>query len=351
MEAIFLESVFLPESWKSWQIRKTLGEGSYGTVYLAEKQIGSDVSLSAIKIIRISPEANEALSLSLELGNSDLLRKYYEDITLTYIQEIKTMIALKGHPNIVYIEDYAVEADPENTTWTIFIRMEYLTPFSEYVQTHSLSESDVIRLGKDLCSALSACEKNGILHRDIKPSNIFISPATGLFKLGDFGVARKMDRTSGVYSSKGTFPYMAPEVFSGRPYDHRSDLYSLGLVLYLLLNKNREPFVDLNKQMTPSKQRWNPYNPTGNKKAGTGKQSWGFHSSHCWPCCSFCFFRTVLEKDPKQPQQKYRKLKPIPICRRIRLRQYPSKPTPLFQQKRPISPQRPNPQQQHLFPA
>ena len=257
MEAIFLESVFLPESWKSWQIRKTLGEGSYGTVYLAEKQIGSDVSLSAIKIIRISPEENEALSLSLELGNSDLLRKYYEDITLTYIQEIKTMIALKGHPNIVYIEDYAVEADPENTTWTIFIRMEYLTPFSEYVQTHSLSESDVIRLGKDLCSALSACEKNGILHRDIKPSNIFISPATGLFKLGDFGVARKMDRTSGVYSSKGTFPYMAPEVFSGRPYDHRSDLYSLGLVLYLLLNKNREPFVDLNKQMIYVKDREN----------------------------------------------------------------------------------------------
>ena len=175
------------------------------------------------------------------------------------------MIALKGHPNIVYIEDYAVEEDPDNTTWTIFIRMEYLTPFSDYVQTHPLGESDVIRLGEDLCSALSACEKNGILHRDIKPSNIFISPATGLFKLGDFGVARKMDRSSGVYSSKGTFPYMAPEVFFGLPYDHRSDLYSLGLVLYLLLNKNREPFVDLDKQMIYIKDR---ENATSRRMAG-----------------------------------------------------------------------------------
>lgn len=255
-----METVFLPESWKSWQIRKMLGEGSYGAVYLAEKTLGSDKSTSAIKIIQICPDDNEIQVLTLELGNSESVRKYYEDAVQTCIQEIKAMVALKGHPNIVYIEDYAVEEDPESMRWTIYIRMEYLTPFPEYMQTHTLSESDVIRLGTDLCSALSACEKNGILHRDIKPSNIFISPATGLFKLGDFGISRKMDRSSGVYSSKGTFPYMAPEVFSGRPYDQRSDLYSLGLVLYHLLNRSREPFVDLNKQMVYMKDRENATN-------------------------------------------------------------------------------------------
>lgn len=255
-----MDTVFLPESWKSWQIRKMLGEGSYGAVYLAEKTLGSDKSTSAIKIIQICPDDNEIQVLALELGNSESVRKYYEDAVQTCIQEIKAMVALKGHPNIVYIEDYAVEEDPENMRWTIYIRMEYLTPFPEYMQTHTLTESDIIRLGTDLCSALSACEKNGILHRDIKPSNIFISPATGLFKLGDFGISRKMDRSSGVYSSKGTFPYMAPEVFSGRPYDQRSDLYSLGLVLYHLLNRNREPFVDLNKQMVYMKDRENATN-------------------------------------------------------------------------------------------
>ena len=250
-----MEKALLPESWNSWSIRKMLGEGAFGKVYLAEKRIGADVSASAIKVIRISPDEQNVLSLSLELGSSEAVRKYFEDIAMSYIQEIKTMIALKGHPNIVYIEDYAVEEDPDHTGWTIFIRMEYLTPFPEYIQTHSMNEADVIRLGMDLCSALSACEKSGILHRDIKPSNIFVSSATGQFKLGDFGIARRLERTGSIYSAKGTFPYMAPEVFHSRPSDHRADQYSLGLVLHHLLNRNREPFVDLNKQIVYIKDR------------------------------------------------------------------------------------------------
>ena len=252
-----MEHVSLPEGWKSWQICRILGEGAYGKVYLAEKKIGADVSESAIKIIRISPDENEELALPFEFGSKESVRKYYEDIALSYIQEIKMMIALKGHPNIVYIEDYALEENPDKPSWTIFIRMEYLTPFPEYAQTHPMTEPDVIRLGTDLCSALNACEKRRILHRDIKPSNIFVSPATGQFKLGDFGIARKLERTGSVYSAKGTCPYMAPEVFHSQPSDHRADLYSLGLVLYHLLNRNREPFVDLNKQIVYIKDREN----------------------------------------------------------------------------------------------
>lgn len=247
----------LPESWGSWSINKILGEGAYGTVYLAQKTIETDVSESAIKIIQIPKDKNEILALSFELGNQESVVKYYEDLVKAYIQEIKTMIALKGNPNVVYIEDYAVEKNAEALQWIMFIRMEYLSSFAEYSQTHSFSEADVVRLGIDICNALSACEKKGIIHRDIKPSNIFISPETNLFKLGDFGVARKLDRSSGVYSAKGTFPYMAPEVFHSKPYDQRSDLYSLGLVLYHLLNRNREPFVDLNKQIVYIKDREN----------------------------------------------------------------------------------------------
>ncbi len=249
-----MDHVALPESWNSWRILRELGEGAYGTVWLAEKKIGGDSSQSAIKIIQLSPKENEALALSMELGSRESVRKYFEDIAQSYIQEIRTMIALKGHPNIIYIEDYALEENKEIPQWTIWIRMEYLTPFTEYAQSHTLTEQDVIRLGSDLCSALSACEKKGIIHRDIKPSNIFASPM-GQFKLGDFGVARKLDRTSGLYSSKGTFAFMAPEVYHNRPYDQRCDIYSLGLVLYNLMNKNREPFVDLDKQIVYMKDR------------------------------------------------------------------------------------------------
>ena len=249
-----MEQISLPTGWDSWQICRELGEGTYGTVYLAEKRINDNLSQSAVKIIRISPGENDAFSLSLELGSKESVYRYYEDLAQSYIQEIRMMIALKGHPNIVYIEDYAVEEEPDIPQWTIYIRMECLTPLAEYIQTHPFQEKDVILMGTDLCSALIACGQKGIVHRDIKPSNIFVSPM-GQFKLGDFGVARKLDRTSGLYSAKGTFPYMAPEVFHSKPYDQRSDVYSLGLVLYHLLNKNREPFVDLNKQIVYMKDR------------------------------------------------------------------------------------------------
>ena len=89
-----MEQVLLPESWNSWLICRTLGEGSFGKVYLAEKKIGTDVSTSAIKIVRIAPDEKEALSLSFELGSKESVHNYYEDLARSYIQEIKTMIAL-----------------------------------------------------------------------------------------------------------------------------------------------------------------------------------------------------------------------------------------------------------------
>ena len=92
-----------------------------------------------------------------------------------------------------------------------------------------------------MCKALEVCQKFNIIHRDIKPSNIFVSE-TGNFKLGDFGVARTLEKTSSGLSKKGTYTYMAPEVYTGAAYNSNVDIYSLGIVLYKLLNNNFEPF-------------------------------------------------------------------------------------------------------------
>ena len=85
-------------------------------------------------------------------------------------------------------------------------------------------------------------QKHNIIHRDIKPENIFVSDS-GDFKLGDFGIARTIEKTTGGLSKKGTYNYMAPEVYKGSPYGSTVDLYSLGIVLYRLLNENRTPFL------------------------------------------------------------------------------------------------------------
>ena len=218
----------LPDGWESWHLEEILGEGSYGTVWKASSSLGSSTIYSAIKIIRIPRSEAEFRLVVSETGSIDSAREYYGEMAKDFLQEIAAMNALKGISNIVSVEDSKIQENPEENSWSIFIRMELLTPFQEYKSQHIMSEEEIIRLGTDLCNALIYCEKVNIIHRDIKPSNVFLSNL-GNFKLGDFGVARQLDRTSGLYSMKGTKPFMAPEVFNGQPYDHRVDIYSLGL--------------------------------------------------------------------------------------------------------------------------
>ena len=109
--------------------------------------------------------------------------------------------------------------------WDIYIRMELLESFVEYTKHRELTEGDVIRLGIDICNALELCERQKIIHRDIKPANIFVS-TSGSFKLGDFGIARKLERANSTMSHKGTYSYMAPEIFYGeRHYDSTIDTW------------------------------------------------------------------------------------------------------------------------------
>ena len=120
--------------------------------------------------------------------------------------------------------------------------MEFLTPLTSYIANKEITVKDVARIGIDICKALEVCEKEKIIHRDIKPENIFVSSRED-FKLGDFGIAKKLENTSVSLTKKGTLSYMAPEVYKGQPYTASVDIYSLGIVLYRLLNYNRNPFM------------------------------------------------------------------------------------------------------------
>ena len=158
------------------------------------------------------------------------------------------MESFKGFQNIVSVEDYKVVERTDRVGWDIYIRMELLTPLNTYISDKTLSEREVIGLGCDICSALERCAQRKVIHRDIKPDNIFINEF-GDYKLGDFGIARKLENMTSGLSQKGTYNYMAPEVEKGRSYDATVDIYSLGIVLYWLLNKRRLPFVSTEKKL------------------------------------------------------------------------------------------------------
>lgn len=228
-----------------WTIRRLIGTGSYGKVFEIQRTdpLSGSVYTGALKIISI-PGSDEQAADTLNSGmDAASASAYYLSCVKNLSNEIRMMAALKGHTNIVSYEDHQIYRQPNNIGWDILIRMELLTPISQYFsQLHTVPRQETIQLGIDICRALELCAKYNIIHRDIKPANIFLS-AAGDYKLGDFGVARVADTASGASTRIGTVNYMAPEVFHGRNYTRSVDIYSLGLVLYQLLNNNRLPLL------------------------------------------------------------------------------------------------------------
>ena len=240
--------------WPEWQIVREIGRGTFGVVYEAARQEHSVTSRSAIKVISIPQNQSEVDSLRSEGLTKNETRTYLQGVVNDFISEIQIMESFKGVQNIVSVEDYKVVEREQEIGWEIYIRMELLTPFTGYIRGRELSEKEVIKLGCDICTALELCEKRGVIHRDIKPENIFVNDF-GDFKLGDFGIARRLENVSGGFSRKGTYNYMAPEIKQGREYDATADIYSLGLVLYRFMNRNRMPFIETERQLMSPGER------------------------------------------------------------------------------------------------
>ena len=240
--------------WPEWEIQKQLGRGSYGIVYQAVRRDYKVESHAAIKVISVPTDPAELDTLLSDGYDQNGTYTYFQEIKDGFVQEIQLMQSLKGLQNIVSIEDYKVIEKKNEIGWYVIIRMELLTPLTSCFSDHSPTEEDVIRLGLDLCNALEICKEENIIHRDIKPQNILVNNR-GDYKLGDFGVAKQLSNITGTLSAKGAYNYMAPEVVNGTGYDEKVDIYSLGLVLYRLMNRNTLPFLDPGKQMYSSSER------------------------------------------------------------------------------------------------
>ena len=241
------------QTWPGWECVRQLGSGSYGKVYEIKRVENGFERRAALKVISI-PESPDAIGEIYEAGYANT-----EEEASTYLtsqidaiyQEYRLMAELRGSDNIVEVEDCLVIPHDGWSGSDILIRMELLTPLNQYLAEHSLSEPEIIRIGIDVCRALEVCQMKEppILHRDIKTANI-MRTEKGQFKLGDFGVARAAEGARSAHTKAGTEDYMAPEVMRSGSYFAAADIYSLGMVLYRLLNNNRGPYLPIDGYLT-----------------------------------------------------------------------------------------------------
>lgn len=211
-----------------YEIRSKLGQGGMGEIYLAQ-----DTTLDrkvALKVLRVDVAPN-----------SDRMRRF--------VQEAKTASAL-NHPNIVTIHEID-QADSVQFITTEFIDGETLR---ERMRRGPLKLKEVLDIGTQIASALSGAHAAGIVHRDIKPENVMLR-GDGIVKVLDFGIAKLTERlapgsagtrTGAVIETEqgvvlGTGGYMSPEQVRAVAVDGRSDVWSLGVVLYEMIG-GRAPF-------------------------------------------------------------------------------------------------------------
>ncbi len=237
--------------WKDWQVVRVIGQGSFGTVYEIRRNVFGAEERAALKHITIPRDNSETEEMISDGYTMADISQRYDGYLKGLVREYTLMSTLKGESNIVNCDDLEYKPRPEGVGWELFIRMELLTPLLKALDQYG-SPDQAVQMGTDICQALVLCARQGIIHRDIKPQNIFVS-RYGQYKLGDFGVAKVSERTT-MGTRVGTFRYMAPEVYHDRPYGASADIYSLGMVMYWMLNRRRAPFVPLPPAVPTARQ-------------------------------------------------------------------------------------------------
>lgn len=213
-----VDSAPLPKQIGAYRIERKLGQGGMGTVYLGKHEDTGE--LAAIKVLPASMAREEGF-------------------VARFAREIDAMHRVTG--------EHVVEMyDSGEWDGTYYYTMEFVdgeTVTDRILREKRLGWREVIEIACQMCKALKAAHNTGIIHRDLKPSNLLISKQ-GVCKLTDFGVAHvfagdQLTATGGVI---GTVEYMSPEQAQGRRVDKRSDIYSLGAVMYVMLT-GRPPFI------------------------------------------------------------------------------------------------------------
>jgi serine/threonine protein kinase/CheY-like chemotaxis protein len=227
-----------------YRVESRIGAGAFGTVYR-----GTHLELQ-------SPVAIKVLQAGIEAGHDALARFRREGISACRVR----------HPNAVSVLDFGLT--DSGTAYLVMEMLEGISLLEELLRKKALPPGRCARILIPVCDVLATAHESGIIHRDVKPSNVFLqrTPVGEIVKVLDFGIAKIAgERALGQHLTVegailGTPAYMAPERFSTRPYDGKSDVYSLGISLYQML-EGRLPFMSTAEPMALAMMHMNETPP------------------------------------------------------------------------------------------
>lgn len=242
-------------TWQDWEIVRLIGEGSFGGVYEIKRTLpGGEVERAALKRLSVPRNRAEITELVSQQYDTASITAHFAEQMQELVREYSFLQKLSSNSNVVHCQDMRTVQHKDGIGWDIYIRMELLTPLKQYLgKDYIFDEEQVIRLALDMCNALRSCHEKNIIHRDIKPENIMVD-ADGHFKLGDFGIAKISEKTA-TGTLTGTYSYMAPEIANRQHYGVSADVYSLGLVMYWMMNQRALPFLPPYPQIPTAAQR------------------------------------------------------------------------------------------------
>ena len=210
---------------KGWEICEEVGRGGSGAVFrVRSRRTGEYAALKWIRLKRDDAASQESFLESQR----------------RILDEISTLHKLSDIPLVVSIQDYAVADSADGRAWNALIRMEFLTPLLDCLSKETFTLRMALGMAFDIALALEKCHQRGVVHGDIKPENILVG--NGVFKLADFGISTALDDLNLLQARAGTRAYQPPEYSLGGKPTPQGDIYSLGIMLYLLLNDGLLPF-------------------------------------------------------------------------------------------------------------
>lgn len=220
----------------SWYVDGKISQGRNMDIFKVYRNFASENEYMALKTIKF-PRSDKELSAVIDSGKFKTIDEYLDTLEKMVRENMDKMMNFRTCSNIVRFDNYTIIK--ERSCFYVVMLMELVTPLTDYIKGYNINVREVCKISTDLCKALSVFRQFGLIHQEVKHENIYVN-SKGQYLLGDFGITTLLDSE---FEVKEESTYTAPEFYNKNETDTCSDVYSLGILMYKFLNKNRVPFL------------------------------------------------------------------------------------------------------------